>query len=193
MALSRRLRYEILRRDNHTCRYCGASAPAVPLTVDHVIPVALGGLDDPTNLVTACRDCNSGKAATSPDATMIADVQERALLWAAAMKQAAEERAGEREFHQWIHTWFRARWNRWTWTDARGEKHSVPLPEEFTVSLDRFLNAGLDDGDFDELIDATMTARSSDEWKYFCGCCWRRIRQAQDRAADIVAEVNDRG
>lgn len=36
MAVSKRLRYEILRRGNHTCRYCGASAPDVPLRVDHV-------------------------------------------------------------------------------------------------------------------------------------------------------------
>ena len=41
MALSKRLRYEILRRDNHTCRYCGASAPDVTLTVDHVVPCLL--------------------------------------------------------------------------------------------------------------------------------------------------------
>jgi 5-methylcytosine-specific restriction endonuclease McrA len=32
--IPRRLRFEILRRDGHTCRYCGAQAPDVPLTVD---------------------------------------------------------------------------------------------------------------------------------------------------------------
>lgn len=58
MAVSKRLRYEILRRDNHTCRYCGATAPDVKLTVDHVVPVALGGSDVPTNLVAACDACN---------------------------------------------------------------------------------------------------------------------------------------
>lgn len=64
MAVSKRLRYEILRRDNHTCRYCGASAPDVPLRVDHVTPVALGGSDKPENLVTSCEPCNSGKSST---------------------------------------------------------------------------------------------------------------------------------
>lgn len=64
MAVSKRLRYEILRRDNHTCRYCGASAPDVPLRVDHVTPVALGGTDEPSNLVTSCEPCNSGKTST---------------------------------------------------------------------------------------------------------------------------------
>lgn len=34
MAVSKRTRYEVLRRDNHACRYCGASAPEVKLTVD---------------------------------------------------------------------------------------------------------------------------------------------------------------
>lgn len=56
MAISKRLRFEVLRRDNHMCRYCGRGAPDVALTVDHVVPVALGGHSDPTNLVTACVD-----------------------------------------------------------------------------------------------------------------------------------------
>lgn len=41
MSVSKRLRFEVLRRDNHTCRYCGSSAPEVKLTIDHVVPVAL--------------------------------------------------------------------------------------------------------------------------------------------------------
>jgi 5-methylcytosine-specific restriction endonuclease McrA len=68
MTVSKRARYEVLRRDNHTCRYCGGKAPDVALTVDHVTPVALGGTDGPGNLVAACRDCNAGKAASHPDA-----------------------------------------------------------------------------------------------------------------------------
>jgi 5-methylcytosine-specific restriction endonuclease McrA len=67
MAVSKRLRYEILRRDNHTCKYCGATAPTVPLRVDHVTPVALGGTDTPDNLVTSCEPCNSGKSSSTVD------------------------------------------------------------------------------------------------------------------------------
>lgn len=88
MAVSRRLRYEVLRRDNHTCRYCGASAPDVKLTVDHVVPVALGGSDEPDNLATACQPCNAGKTSSSPDAPLVADVEQDALRWAKAMEQA---------------------------------------------------------------------------------------------------------
>ncbi len=90
MPVSRRLRYEVLRRDNHACRYCGASAPDVPLTVDHVIPIALGGTDDPSNLVTACQPCNAGKSASSPDAPIVDDVAADALRWSKAMTRAAE-------------------------------------------------------------------------------------------------------
>lgn len=49
----------VLRRDRHTCRYCGAPAS----TVDHVTPKARGGTDDPANLVASCRSCNSAKGA----------------------------------------------------------------------------------------------------------------------------------
>lgn len=55
------LRFDVLKRDNFTCRYCGAKAPETVLNVDHVIPRAKGGKDDPLNLVTACFDCNHGK------------------------------------------------------------------------------------------------------------------------------------
>ncbi|MFF8716201.1 HNH endonuclease [Streptomyces sp. NPDC015184] len=47
MAVSKRLRYEILRRDNRTCRYCGAGAPDAPLCVDHVVPSAAGWAQSP--------------------------------------------------------------------------------------------------------------------------------------------------
>ena len=61
--LTKHLRFEILKRDNFTCRYCGARAPNVVLHVDHVHPVAQGGKNELENLATACRDCNAGKGA----------------------------------------------------------------------------------------------------------------------------------
>jgi hypothetical protein len=61
-----RLRFQILKRDNFTCRYCGQYAPNVILEVDHVIPVCEGGTDDPDNLVTACMACNQGKEGLRP-------------------------------------------------------------------------------------------------------------------------------
>lgn len=55
-------RFKILLRDNFTCQYCGRSSPEVVLEIDHVIPRAKGGTEGYDNLVTACRDCNKGKA-----------------------------------------------------------------------------------------------------------------------------------
>ena len=61
--LSVRTRFEVLKRDNFTCRYCGRpSGEDVTLEVDHIVPVCEGGTDDPLNLITACWDCNRGKA-----------------------------------------------------------------------------------------------------------------------------------
>lgn len=61
--ISAGLRFEILRRCNFACYYCGTPAALglKVLHVDHVIPVSLGGTNDPWNLVAACWDCNLGK------------------------------------------------------------------------------------------------------------------------------------
>lgn len=62
------LRFDVFRRDNFCCRYCGRSSPSVTLEVDHVVAVSNGGTDDIGNLVTACTDCNRGKSAKVADA-----------------------------------------------------------------------------------------------------------------------------
>lgn len=61
--LSKRTRFEIFKRDGFRCVYCGATPVQAPLHVDHVVPVAEGGGNDPANLVTACDSCNLGKGA----------------------------------------------------------------------------------------------------------------------------------
>lgn len=51
-------RREVLRRDNHTCQYCGSTKN---LTIDHVIPRSKGGQHTWDNVVAACDRCNSLK------------------------------------------------------------------------------------------------------------------------------------
>jgi len=58
----KRIRFEIFKRDNFTCQYCGRKAPNVELQIDHIIPKSKGGKDIPENLITACWDCNIGKS-----------------------------------------------------------------------------------------------------------------------------------
>ena len=52
-------RKNILKRDNHTCQYCGAKS--VLMTIDHIIPRNKGGGDSWENLVAACVPCNTTK------------------------------------------------------------------------------------------------------------------------------------
>ena len=52
-------RKNILKRDNHTCQYCGVRS--VPMTIDHIIARKNGGNDSWENLVAACVPCNTRK------------------------------------------------------------------------------------------------------------------------------------
>lgn len=61
MAISKKIRFEVFKRDGFACVYCGKTPPTVVLEVDHVEPRSKGGTDDIQNLVTACFDCNRGK------------------------------------------------------------------------------------------------------------------------------------
>lgn len=61
--ISKKLRFEVFKRDNFTCQYCGRMAPDVILEIDHINPVKNKGTNDILNLVTSCRDCNRGKGA----------------------------------------------------------------------------------------------------------------------------------
>lgn len=70
MALTKKTRFEVLKRDGYKCRYCGRKAPDVVLHVDHVLAVSNGGTDCPSNLVAACLECNLGKSARRLDAVI---------------------------------------------------------------------------------------------------------------------------
>jgi len=58
-------RKNVLRRDNHTCQYCGGNNR--PMTIDHIIPRSFGGSDSWENLVCACLPCNAFKGDRTPE------------------------------------------------------------------------------------------------------------------------------
>ena len=62
-AISKKIRFEIFKRDKFACQFCGNSAPNSILEIDHLKPVSKGGNNDIMNLVTSCYDCNRGKSA----------------------------------------------------------------------------------------------------------------------------------
>lgn len=64
--MTTKLRSYIISRDNFTCCQCGNSTKAEPnllLEVDHIVPIAKGGLTKEDNLQTLCWKCNRSKGA----------------------------------------------------------------------------------------------------------------------------------
>ena len=49
------------KRDKSQCQYCGQSLPKSELTIDHIVPRALGGKTEWENVVCACSKCNRKK------------------------------------------------------------------------------------------------------------------------------------
>lgn len=59
--ISKKTRFEVFKRDNFTCQYCGRMAPDVILEIDHINSVKNGGDNSIINLITSCFECNRGK------------------------------------------------------------------------------------------------------------------------------------
>ena len=152
MAVSKRTRFEVLRRDSHTCRYCGRSAHEVKLTVDHVLPTALGGTDDPSNLVAACHDCNAGKASTGPGEHLVEQVNEDAIRWAAARQRAILRAKDARDEQARLTAPFWEEWMLW-------DKESEYLPGDWESAVAGWLAAGLTMPQLIEALDIALSKR----------------------------------
>lgn len=175
MAVSKRLRFEILRRDNYTCHYCGASAPDVKLHVDHVIPVSTGGQDAPENLVTACKDCNTGKSSATPDASTVAQVGAAATAYMLALQDGFTRlREMYWQEDEYIGA-FEELWNSWT----RAGKH-IPRPTHWKQSIRRWHRIGVPIDLVEDAIEIAMKkdltrASSCGEFQYMAGVIWRTL------------------
>lgn len=189
MAVSKRTRYEVLRRDGNRCRYCGGQAPDVTLTVDHVVPVALGGSDDPGNLVAACRDCNAGKSSSSPEASVVADVAAESFRWAEAlritMRQAEDDLAERSRYRsQFIEAW--------EYYDSK----LVFLPSSWTSSLNHWHALGVPVGLVTEAVDIAFGQErvpNRDLFRYMAGVIWRRLDDIRAKAEEASTSSPSRG
>jgi hypothetical protein len=189
MPINARLRFEVLRRDNHTCRYCGGKAPAVEITVDHVVPQALGGLDEPTNLVAACADCNAGKASIAPDAAVVEDVAEDAMRWRKAMELANAMADKEREERAGFCRQFLTFWRNWSWQDRTGETRYTDLPGNWEIRVGELMQAGLTVHDMGESVDIAMSAKYvQNEFAYFLKVAQERIATRQSVARELIRQ-----
>jgi hypothetical protein len=62
-APSKKLRMQVMRRDDLRCRICGRRAADyvdVELHVHHIRPHGVGGLTEADNLITLCHTCHTG-------------------------------------------------------------------------------------------------------------------------------------
>lgn len=67
--LRRRVRFSrshVFARDSFMCQYCSRELIEKELTLDHVVPVVLGGRTTWSNIVTCCTKCNQKKGAKTP-------------------------------------------------------------------------------------------------------------------------------
>ena len=113
-AISKTLRFEVFKRDSFKCQYCGAEAPNVLLHIDHIKPVAEGGTNELTNLITSCMPCNLGKrdvplddhAAVNKARVQLDELQERReqlelmMQWRESLRDIDQE-AVERLAEYW--------------------------------------------------------------------------------------------
>lgn len=155
------------------------------LEVDHILPRCEGGIDDAGNLVTSCAECNRGKAGVLlghampqiDELEVLATVQEsleRRARMAEGLAAAKLEREAIDEIEDVITRDYEA--------DV-GE-----LPNRGSLSLRRFA-AKLPLHEIEDAILHTAIAAKhhwSDyrRFRYFCGVCWRKIRQHDVLPAD---------
>ena len=51
---------------NGRCQYCGARVPPKELTMDHIVPLAMGGSSSKGNIAVCCKACNTKKKTMMP-------------------------------------------------------------------------------------------------------------------------------
>jgi hypothetical protein len=170
MAISKKLRFEILTRDGYACVYCGRDRSEVKLEVDHVIPKSKGGSNDPVNLVSACFDCNRSKSnSLIPEAkTAGFCVQNSEHVTRMAEAEAAKikaMRSAKRQFNKLKR-------------DLE-DCLALEITKPGERSVKQFL-AKLGPVEVAEAAEIASTKFSKgDRWRYFCGVCWNKIRQIE--------------
>lgn len=172
--ISKKIRFEIFKRDGFQCAYCGKTPPEVTLEVDHIEPISLGGSDDMENLLTACFDCNRGKKNIRLDKIPNKLVRNLEIL-----KEKEEQLKEYRKFIQKIEKRIQRDIDKIE--DEYHEYYSID--SKFTdnfrnVTIKRFIGLL----PLHEIIEAMKIACSKisnnpeSALRYFCGVCWNKIK-----------------
>lgn len=178
-AISKKIRFDIFKRDGFKCMYCGAHPPSVLLHVDHIKPVADGGGNEVDNLVTACEPCNLGKGAR-----LLSSVPATLAEKSAAVAEREEQLLG----YQVILEAKRDRIDDEVWRVAEAIKtgsSSQGINRQWASSISMF-NERLGVHEVLEAADIALARFSSggkQTFLYFCGVCWNRIRKQEEANA----------
>lgn len=177
VAVSKRLRFDVFKRDAFTCQYCGGVPPSVVLHCDHIEPVAGGGTSEIDNLVTACSACNLGKGAVPLSvipqslADRAAEVIEREAQVAGYQEVLKAKRMRLEADAQNIVDFFCDVFSR----DSIPRGHYTGIK----TFIDRLgLQQTLDAAD---LADGRYPYNYNTCFRYFCGICWNQIRDQEGR------------
>jgi hypothetical protein len=157
----------------------------VKLTVDHVTPVALGGTDNPDNLVAACRDCNYGKASTAPDAPLVADVAAAAMEWGRAIERYNDIRLADRKKRNAYVRRFLKTWDAWTW----GKDRPFHKPSDWEASIWQFYGLGLPVVELEDAAKIALGNQMLDPdraFRYMCGVVWNKVNAMQEGAKALL-------
>lgn len=173
-AISKKLRFDVFKRDEFICQYCGSHPPDVVLHVDHIQPVAEGGLNDIDNLVTSCESCNLGKGAR-----LLSAIPESLKEKAARIAESEAQIVG----YQAVIMARRQRIDDNAW-----EVVYTMFPSRERISKDDFQSIKYFMGKLglDEVLDAADIAASKGfhsqtrVFKYFCGICINKIRAEEE-------------
>ena len=64
---SRKKREALFKKGVTSCHWCGEELTIDDSTIEHIIPLNIGGLDNANNRTLACADCNHGRADSMPE------------------------------------------------------------------------------------------------------------------------------
>lgn len=182
MAVSKRLRFEVFKRDGFTCQYCARKTPDVVLEVDHIIPLAEGGGDEIENLATACFDCNRGKSAgLLDDRAPVANLKAQAKQMAEREDQLRAYNEVKRVQRQRVTADFDRAWNHWfeCWDETSLPRWYLPWEGALTRAIERL---GIEE--VLEAIDIThgkFPTLRADAPKYLGGILRRKVARFEGR------------
>ena len=173
MSITKKIRFEVFKRDGFQCAYCGKTPPEVVLEVDHIIPKSKKGKDDINNLITSCFDCNRGKRDISLDRIPNKMVENLEIL--------KSKESQLKEYRKYI-----GKIERRINNDINEIENVFMETYEGNTLTDKFKNASiklfLKSLPFqvvkDAMYKATSKVYNDPEGcsRYFCGICWIRIK-----------------